>query len=112
VAQVGHEVGAQSDVQAGRGGQAPGHFGGAARVTCAESVHLGHRVAGKPLLPAKLVQMTNSQLEYISLFQFADVLALRLQGDHHQFFEFIQAPVDAGTAFAFQHWFHDLIKKN
>jgi len=56
--------------------------------------------------------MTDSQLEYIGFFQFADVLALGLQGDHHQFFEFIQAPVDAGTAFAFQHGFHNLIKKN
>jgi len=55
--------------------------------------------------------MPDSQLEYVSFFQFADVLAFGLQGDHHQFFELIQAPVDAGTAFAFQHWFHDLIKK-
>jgi hypothetical protein len=52
--------------------------------------------------------MTDSQLEYVGLFQFADVLTLGLQGDHHQFFEFIQAPVDASTAFAFQHRFHDL----
>jgi len=62
-------------------------------------------------LPAQLVQMPDSQLEDVGFFQFTDVLAFGLQGDHHQFFELIQAPVDAGTAFAFQHWFHDLIKK-
>lgn len=111
MAQVSHEVGAQGDVQAGSGGQAPGHFGGAARVSRAESVHLGNRVAGKALLTAQLVQVSDSEFEYVGLFQFADVLALGLQGDHHQFLELVQAPVDASAAFAFQHWFHDLNKK-
>jgi len=108
---VSHEVGAQGDVQAGSGGQASGNFGGAARVSRAESVHFGHWVAGKALLTTKFVQVSDSEFEYVGLLQFADVLALGLQGDDHKFFELVQAPVDAGAAFAFQHWFHDLNKK-
>jgi hypothetical protein len=61
-------------------------------------------------LPAKLVQVAHCQLQYVSLFQFAHVLTLGLQRDHHQLLELVQAPVDTSAAFAFQHWFHDLEK--
>lgn len=108
--EVGHEAGAQSDVQAGSGGQASGHLGRAARVASAEPVHLGYGVAGQPLLPAQLVQVAHGQFEYVGFFQFADVFALGLQGVYHQLLEFFQAPVDSGTAFAFEHWFHNLEK--
>lgn len=108
--QVGHEVGAQRDVQTGRGGQAPGHLGRAARVTGPEPVHFGYRVTGQPLLPAQLMQMPDRQFQYVGLFQFAHVFALGLQSDHHQLLEFVQAPVDPGATFAFQHGLHHLNK--
>jgi len=60
------------------------------------------------VLSAQFVQVPHRKFQDVGLFQFADVLALRLQGDHHDFLEFVQAPVDPGATFAFQHWFHDL----
>lgn len=61
-------------------------------------------------MPAKFVKMANGQFQNVGLFQFADVFALGLQGHDHQLLKLVQAPVDPGATFAFQHWFHDLEK--
>jgi len=93
------------------GGQVLGHFGGALGVAGAESVGV-RSFGGEPqsTLATEVVQVTDSQLQDVSLLEFRDVLPFGLQGSHHQLLELVQAPVDSGTTFALKHRLHHLDK--
>jgi len=109
VTEVGHEFGAEGDVHSGHGGQAAGHFGGAVREAGAVAVGVSAGLGVEALLFAQTVQVAHGQLKDIGLLQLGDVFALGLQSGHHQLLELVQAPIDACAAFAFKHWFHNLI---
>ncbi|CAA9995305.1 unnamed protein product [Nesidiocoris tenuis] len=113
VAEVRHQFGAEADVDSGNGGEALGHFGGAVRVAGAEAVGVDDRRGAqrKALGFAQFVQVLNGQFQYVGLFQFADVLAFALQGCDHQLLQLVEAPVDPGSSFPFQHRFHHLNRR-
>jgi len=111
VAQVGHELGAELDVDAGDPGEAAGHFGGAVGKASAESVGVCHRVGGQALLAPKTVKVVHSQLQDVRLLQLGDVLPFSLEGGDHQVLQFVQTAVDASSPFALEHGLHHLNKE-
>lgn len=106
VAQMRHDALAQADVNVWNGGQHTRNLVGGVREAGTEAVVLNHWVAREPLLTFQFVQVANGELEDVGLLQFGDIFALRLQRDHHQFFELVQATVDAGATLSLQHGLH------
>jgi len=108
VAEMRHQLGAESDVDTGGSGQATADFVRTVRVAGPKAVGVDHRVRRETLLTLELVQMTHRQLQDIRLLQLRHVLAVTGQRGHHQILELVQATVDARSTFALQHRFHHL----
>ena len=96
----------------GGSGEIMRHLRGAVGETGSEPVgicSLGREA--ERMLTAEFVQMTHRELKNVGLFQFADVLTFGLEGRHNEVFELVQAFVDSGATFAFQHRLHNLDKQ-
>jgi hypothetical protein len=105
---VRHQLSAEVDFNAGNGGQETADLGSAGRISGAKSVDVESGVGLKHLLALQLLQVANSQLEDVSLFEFGDGLAFGLKGRDHEVFEVVEALVDAGTTATFEERLHDL----
>lgn len=106
VSKVGHQAGAQLDVDSGSLGQAARHFVGGMCESSTEAVGIDDGVGGQALLAAQLVEVAHCQLKDVGLLQLGHVLALGLQSCDHQVLELVQATIDASTALALQHRLH------
>lgn len=51
--------------------------------------------------------MSDGEFEDVCFFQFGDVFSFGLERGDHEVFEFVEAAVDACSALAFEHGFHD-----
>jgi hypothetical protein len=67
---------------------------------------LGRQTKG--MLTTQFVQMTYCELKNVGLLQFADILALSLQGRNNQVLQLIQTLVYPRATLPFQHGLHDL----
>ena len=110
VAEVGHEPGAESDIDTRNGGQGDGHFAGALGESGAEAVAGHDRIGRQTALTAQFVQVANGELQDVGLLQLghAGLAVLGGQSAGHQIFQLIQAPVDSGAALSFQQWLGNL----
>lgn len=106
VSQVGHQAGAQGDVDAGSLGKAAGHFVGGVCESSAEAISIDDGIGGQTLLAAQFVQVPDCQLEDVCLLQLGHVLAFGLQSCDHEVLELIQATIDARTTLPLQHRLH------
>jgi len=95
---VGHELGAEVDLDSGHGGQEPADLRGAGGVAGAESVDVESGVGLKHLLTLQLLEVSDGQLEDVGLLQLGDGLAFGLESGDHQVLEVVQALVDPGSS--------------
>ena len=85
------------------------HLRSAVGETSSESIGIcGLGRKAKSMLATQFVQMTHCELKNVCLLQLADILAFGLEGRDNEVFELVQAFIDSGTTFAFQHRLHNL----
>jgi hypothetical protein len=88
-----------------------GHLRSAVRETGSESIRIcGLGRKAKSMLATQSVQMTHCELKNVGLLQLADILTFGLEGRHDEVFELVQAFVDSGATFTFEHRLHNLHK--
>lgn len=110
-AEVSHQLGAGGGMhrRRDRRRQEGRHFLGALGEAVAEPIGVTV-LRGESESPggAQGVKMTHRELQDVRLLQLRHVLALGLQGRHHQILQLVQAAIDPGAPLTLQHRLHHL----